>query len=197
MISNSLKRSLLSSLKPPRFLIHRSSPSLTRITTLHSRSSPLAPSPSCTKIRCFHNTPQTKAKADKRSFVPQKAPVKLSPKSRQYFKFLISQKEEGEEKIVGIMLRYQQSKNSPTMVFNFDFVTQSQIGMRDEPVSLEVLEDGVTPKSPQDSIQDGLQKLYIQENAFMKVLGATIDLDEETFTPVLFDREGNPMDPNN
>jgi hypothetical protein len=67
-------------------------------------------------------------------------------------------------------------------------------------VSLEVLEDGVTPKPPSDSWNDDLPKLYIQQGAFMKVLGGTLDVDynPETgeMTPKLFDREGYEMDPN-
>lgn len=62
-------------------------------------------------------------------------------------------------------------------------------------VSLEVLEDG-TPKSPRDAIDDGLPKLYVHHNAFMKVLGATVDVNMEDITPILYDREGNLMDPN-
>jgi hypothetical protein len=30
----------------------------------------------------------------------------------------------------------------------------------------------------------------------MKVLGATVDVDLETVTPIMHDREGNLMDPN-
>ena len=67
-------------------------------------------------------------------------------------------------------------------------------------VSLEVLEDGETPKPPSESYNDGLPKLYIHHAAFMKVLGATLDVDfnPETgdMTPKLFDREGHEMDPN-
>lgn len=52
------------------------------------------------------------------------------------------------------------------------------------------------PKPPADSDQDGLPKLYIHHNAFLKVLGATVDIDVETLRPILYDREGNLMDPN-
>ena len=57
------------------------------------------------------------------------------------------------------------------------------------------MEDG-TPKPPTDSVEDGLQKLYIHHNAFLKVLGATLDVDTETISPILYDREGNQIDPN-
>jgi hypothetical protein len=30
----------------------------------------------------------------------------------------------------------------------------------------------------------------------MKVLGAKVDVDMETLTPILYDKEGNKMDPN-
>ena len=62
-------------------------------------------------------------------------------------------------------------------------------------VSLELLGDG-SPKPPKESFHDGLPKLYIHRDAFLKVLGATVDVDMETITPILFDREGNRMDPN-
>ena len=61
-------------------------------------------------------------------------------------------------------------------------------------MSLEVLEDG-SPKPPDQSEADGLPKLYVHHNAFMKVLGATVDVDLDTFTPILHDRNGNLMDP--
>ena len=67
-------------------------------------------------------------------------------------------------------------------------------------VSLEVLEDGVTPKPPAESWNDGLPKLYIHHAAFMKVLGGKLDVKMNAETgdliPLLFDREGNEMDPN-
>jgi hypothetical protein len=62
-------------------------------------------------------------------------------------------------------------------------------------VSLEVLDDG-TPRPPDQALKDGLPKLYVQEHAFMKVLGCTLDVDEEQILPILYDREGNLMDPN-
>ena len=55
----------------------------------------------------------------------------------------------------------------------------------------------MTPKPPSESYNDGLPKLYIHHNAFMKVLGATLDVDLESVTPILTDREGNRLDPNN
>jgi hypothetical protein len=54
----------------------------------------------------------------------------------------------------------------------------------------------MVPKPPSESRNDGLPKLYIHHNAFLKVLGATIDVDTKTMTPILYDREGNRMDPN-
>ena len=66
-------------------------------------------------------------------------------------------------------------------------------------VSLEVLEDGTTPKSPIDSMNDGLPKLYIHSSAFIKVLGATVDLEvtnDGNILLKLYDKEGNVIDPN-
>lgn len=57
------------------------------------------------------------------------------------------------------------------------------------------MEDGI-PKPPRDSINDGLPKLFVHHNAFLKVLGATVDVDTHSMSPILYDREGNRMDPN-
>ena len=62
-------------------------------------------------------------------------------------------------------------------------------------MSLEIDEKGVALK-PEVALDDGKQKLYINGGAFLKVLGATVDIDMDTFTPILYDREGNQMDPN-
>lgn len=81
------------------------------------------------------------------------------------------------------------------MVFRFGFVTKDELHPNDEGVSLEVLGDS-TPKPPAESENDGLPKLYVHHNAFLKVLGATVDVNTETIEPILYDREGNEMDPN-
>lgn len=139
---------------------------------------------------------------------PRKAAVNLTPSSRTFFKNILTQKlanissddndSDDKKKITGIMLNFQQSlTGQPRMVFTFEFVAQEDLDENDEGVSLEILSDGVTPKPPSESISDGLPKLYIHHHAFMKVLGATIDLREDGFTPYLIDREGNEMDPNN
>ena len=60
---------------------------------------------------------------------------------------------------------------------------------------MELLEDG-SPKPPRESFDDGLPKLFVHRDAFLKVLGATVDVNMETITPILYDREGNLMDPN-
>lgn len=81
------------------------------------------------------------------------------------------------------------------MVFSFRFVSKDELHKRDEGVSLEVDEEG-NPKSPGDALDDGLPKLYIHHNAFLKVLGATVDVDTKTLTPVLHDKEGFELDAN-
>jgi hypothetical protein len=57
------------------------------------------------------------------------------------------------------------------------------------------LEDEI-PKSPAESLNDGLPKVYLHHNGFLKMLGATVGVDLENFTPILYDREGNKIDPN-
>jgi hypothetical protein len=153
----------------------------------------------------------------KRKFVPRKAAVELTEQARTFFKALLDNNPQRD----GIILNYQQaSSGQPRMVFSFGFVNKDQLTDEDEgyvrfswvvvrrivsfsslhlilfdSVSLEVLDDG-TPKLPKDSIDDGLPKLYIHHNAFLKVLGATLDVNTETISPLLYDREGNAMDPN-
>ena len=140
----------------------------------------------------------------------------MTDKARTFFKALLANNPQRD----GIILNYQQaSSGQPRMVFSFRFVTKDELTEEDEgyetsesnffvmhhppsthkslthSVSLEVVEDG-TPKPPKDSVDDGLPKLYVHHNAFLKVLGATLDVNTETISPVLYDREGNAMDPN-
>ena len=81
------------------------------------------------------------------------------------------------------------------MVFGFSFLRASALHPNDEAVSLELLEDG-SPKLPADAMEDGLPKLYVHRDAVLKVLGATLDVDEAKLLPILYDKEGNVMDPN-
>jgi hypothetical protein len=87
-------------------------------------------------------------------------------------------------------------------IFNICYATLHLIYLRVtiSRVSLEVMEDGVTPKSTSESWNDHLPKLYIHHSAFMKVLGGTLDVDFDSesghLTPKLVDREGHEIDPN-
>lgn len=157
-----------------------------------SRRSPLSWAPLQSES---HHDSLTRRRS-KHSFVPQKAAVHLTEAARTFFQKLLEKPPRPD--IVGIMLHYTQSKKHGDlrMVFSFDFVTQQDITPQDEPVSLDVLEDGVTPKPFLDSLHDGRPKLYVHAGAFLKVLGATVDVDPERLTPVLYDREGHRMDPN-
>jgi hypothetical protein len=140
--------------------------------------------------------PKSGKKATKRrgQIIPRKAAVQLTDKARQFFRLLLEKPP--RPNVVGIMLNYDQSATGePRMVFSFDFVTGDQIDAQDEGVSLEILEDG-SPKTPAETLNDGLPKLYVSHNAFLKVLGATLDVDVEAIKPILYDREGNVMDPN-
>jgi hypothetical protein len=131
----------------------------------------------------------------KHKFIPQKAAVSMTPRARNFFRALLDNSSNPD--VVGILLNYHQSSSGePRMVFSFDFCRADQLSPLDEGVSLEVLDDGVTPKPPDKSENDGLKKLYIHHNAFMKVLGCNLDIDEENFVPILYDREGNELDSN-
>lgn len=127
----------------------------------------------------------------KKKFIPRKAAVELTETSRTLFKKLLENTSKD-----GILLNYNQSSTGePRMVFSFSFVNKDELHEQDEGVSLEVDEEG-NPKSPKDALDDGLPKLYVHHNAFLKVLGATVDVDTEKLTPKLFDKEGFELDAN-
>lgn len=131
------------------------------------------------------------------TFIPRKAAVKLTETSRKFFKNILGNPPRPD--VVGLMLKYDQSSTGePRMVFSFDFVNQEDLGRKyngAEGVSLEVDEDG-NPKSPRDAWDDGFPKLYVHPDAFLKVLGATVDVDMEKLKPVIYDKDGFVMDPN-
>lgn len=156
------------------------------------------------------NSNNTIIKHERKKYIPRKAAVKLTDNARDMFTKLLNDPPRPE--IIGIMLNYDQSKSGePRMVYNFQFVTNNDINYElDEGVSLEMIKHKkinknndndnedyeMIPKSPIDSEHDGLPKLFIHHNAFLKLLGSTVDVDKETMTPILYDREGNLMDPN-
>jgi hypothetical protein len=147
------------------------------------------------KTSPFASAPSPSDRRLKHKFVPRKAAVAMTPQARNYFRALLDNS--SNPGIVGILLNYHQSSSGePRMVFSFDFCNAEHLSHMDEGISLEVLDDGVTPKPPNESEHDGLKKLYVHHNAFMKVLGCTLDVDKESFEPLLFDREGNKLDPN-
>jgi hypothetical protein len=126
----------------------------------------------------------------------------MTDRARDFFAQLLASPP--RDNIVGIRLNYEQSRTGePRMVFSFEFVAREDLHPDDEPVSLELLTvvskvDGSTrsvPKTPRESWNDGLPKLYVSTNAFFKVLGATVDVDSKSLTPILYDKEGNLVDP--
>ena len=170
-------------------------------------SSTTTPSPSSSESAAQDNindnhdnktSSQPKRRSRPRTFVPRKAAVTLTEQARLFFKQLLANPPRPD--IIGIQLLYQQSSTGePRMVYSFRFVTAANVTAQDEAVSLEVVEnkDGVvTPKPPAEAAHDGLPKLYVAAEAFLKVLGATVDVNTTTVTPVLYDKEGNVMDPN-
>mmetsp|Transcript_28242 Transcript_28242/g.40443 ORF Transcript_28242/g.40443 Transcript_28242/m.40443 type:complete len:203 (-) Transcript_28242:36-644(-) len=170
-----------------RFIVH---PKASNLTVRHF----LGTSSNGTRSDSFSSLPQNKRK----KFIPIKAAVNLTPKLRNYLKLLIENYPKGKEKTKGIMLHYEQgSDGTPRMVFTFKFLTSDFVAdPMDEAVSLEVLEDGITPKLPRDAINDGLSKLYINQHCLLKVLGSTVDVDDQ-YNILLRDAEGNILDPNN
>ena len=163
-------------------------------------SSPFDPS-STTRTTTKSSNSAAQRKLDK--FIPRKAAVQLTENARLFFKQLLENPP--RPGIIGIMLHYDQSKTGqPRMVFSFSFVTAGDLASSSsrnaEGVSLEVVSDkkgnNMIPKPPADAWKDGLPKLYVHPNAFLKVLGATLDVDSETVTPILLDQQGNRMDPN-
>ena len=182
-------------------------PSSSVTLILRKFSAPLSPfDPNHVKApgETIRSETSTKTKKRHRTFIPQIAAVQLTDKARMFFKQLLENPIRPD--IIGIMLNYDQSKSGePRMVYTFNFVTHHDIDPEeDEGVSLEMIpsidpstrEPILIPKPPVDSRNDGLPKLYIHHHAFLKVLGSTIDVDTETITPILYDREGNRMDPN-
>lgn len=141
-----------------------------------------------------NNTTRASPKKTKRKkkFVPRKAAVELTENARTLFQKLL----ENHPTRDGILLNYNQSSTGePRMVFSFSFVSRDELDEQDEGVSLEVDEDG-NPKPPKDALDDGLPKLYVHHNAFLKVLGATVDVDTKNITPILYDKEGFELDAN-
>ena len=168
------------------------------------------------------DTTQAKKASQRRrrttTFIPQKAAVSLTNEARTIFKDLLSRSP--RPNIVGIWLTNTQSRTGqPRMVYGFSFVTADELSPQDEAVSLQVVQvihsndDGdttttsttttqenesvlVVPKAPTDARNDGLPKLHVSADAFLKVLGATVDVDRTSMTPILYNKEGNRMDPN-
>jgi hypothetical protein len=141
----------------------------------------------------------------------RKPPVTLTEPARNFFRQLLTSNTI-RDGIIGILLDYHQSTSGqPRMVYSFRFVTANDI---DESLdeSVELWEEGEkhdddddddvdAPKNddgPKEITTSSLShpKLYVHHNAFLKVLSATLDVDVATVTPILYDREGNLMDPN-
>ena len=166
--------------------------------TPHLESQPFKPTSRIIKsqkpvlLQSFSTINTNNKNKKKRKYVPRKAAIEMTEEARTFFKKLL---EMNPDK-AGIMLNYKQATSGqPRMVFSFDFVSKEGLEESEEGISLEINDDG-TPKSPAETLKDGKQKLYISSNAFLKVLGATVDINMENITPILYDREGNQMDPN-
>ena len=114
----------------------------------------------------------------RRGLVARKEPINVTDKGRKFF--LTALESTSRSDVVGIILRYQQhSSGDPRMVFSFDFVSENELHKLDEPCRLS--DD---------------YNLYVHHNAFMKVLGGTVDFSSDIGLPIVLDREGNELDPN-
>ncbi|VEU39600.1 unnamed protein product [Pseudo-nitzschia multistriata] len=150
---------------------------------------------------------QRRPRKGRKKFVPRTAAVRLTEAARTLFRRLLAHQKPPR---AGILLDYQQSSSGqPRMVFSFRFVaSEDELHENDEGVSLEVVEVEtrdpdtgestleMVPKPPAEAAGDGLPKLYVHHNAFLKVLGATVDVDAETMTPRILDKEGFELDAN-
>ena len=129
---------------------------------------------------------ETESKPKRRAIVARKPAISLTPKSRKFFQALLEY--DTRDDIAGIMLRYQQhGGGEPRMVFSFDFVTKDKVDPMDEPVSLIEGEDNASGSK---------FKIFVHRDAFMKVLGSTVDLNDENGLPRLLNRDGDELDPN-
>ena len=179
--------------------------------TRHFASSPFDQTNHNVQDNATGRTPKRRRRRELK-FVPLKPAVDLTPKARSFFLQLTQNPPRPD--ICGVRLNYHQaSSGEPRMVFSFAFVTEKELDAFDEAVPLLVgnksteesnnarHDDTATesddPNNPSDHSQEVKQPptLYVSGNAFLKVLGAKVDLDNQ-FMPVLYDKEGNKMDPN-
>jgi hypothetical protein len=74
-------------------------------------------------------TKSPRSKRKKSKFIPRKAAVKLTEKTRTFFKTLLESNPDKD----GIMLNFQQPMSGePRMVFSFGFVTKDELSEEDE-----------------------------------------------------------------
>ena len=125
--------------------------------------------------------------------VPLKPAVDVAPKARQFFIQLL--RDPPRPEICGVRLSYKQaSSGEPRMVFSFEFVTPDQLDKFDEEVPLD-LDSDTNQSGVEETESSTSPALFVSGSAFLKVLGATVDVDDR-FLPILYDKEGNRMDPN-
>ena len=79
------------------------------------------------------------------------------------------------------------------MVFSLQFCTPEDLHPYDEAVALD---SDTAADAAEEEADTEAKKFYVSQNAFLKVLGATVDVDLETMEPILLDKEGNRLDPN-
>mmetsp|Transcript_3371 Transcript_3371/g.6393 ORF Transcript_3371/g.6393 Transcript_3371/m.6393 type:complete len:171 (+) Transcript_3371:95-607(+) len=127
----------------------------------------------------FANGPATPTTA--RTFKPLRPCVSFTQPASDYLKALISS---APPPTSGILVKYSHSTSGkPRMLFSLSFTCASSVAAEDELGGGEGVDLG-----------DG-QVLYVHATAFMKLLGATVDMEGGEI--VFRDKGGFVIDPNN
>lgn len=112
--------------------------------------------------------------------------VKFTPLGGRYLRFLLDEAPSDAPKPSAIVLRYGHSTSGLNrMVFSFSYMSEASF------------DDAVRRGSGEAVLLgEGDKKLFVDETAFMKVLGAKLDYDPEKEEIFFIDREGNRLEAN-
>ena len=110
---------------------------------------------------------------------PPRQPIKVSTKASDFFQSLVA----SNESAVAIRVGYKQSKGSLSMVYSFDFMGKADV------------DEAESRRPPDERLKLDSCSVYIDPSALMKVMGATVDVDLDSFKVQLLDPEGHPLEP--
>jgi len=125
--------------------------------------------------------------------------ITLSQNYKQVFHSLVDWKKNDEKvtisegkqsaKTAGIILRYEQSSDSLSMAFTFDFVKRNEIS--------KIFDEVLVVEPQLESNNDDDERLFVvHRSAIMKTLGGTVHVEEEDgFTPFIVDKHGDRINP--